>query len=339
MPLHALEDLDDALDVTRRLLTPIDRSVWVKLAIVAFFIGGPGAGFNSFQYTTGGSGNGGGGPPGDVVFPDIGFPVWLAIAAVVGVVLLIGLLFALVGSVMEFVFVESLRNEEVTIRRYWGRRWRQGLRLFGFRVVIGLVVFGAAALAAGTGFLLFEGAGPGAIAAIVLLLLPAFVVTGILVGLVNGLTTVFVVPIMVLEDRGVIAAWRRLWPTITDQPSQYLAYVVASFFLSILGGVLIALGIGVFVLLLLVPFGVLFGIGVALFALVSEPVGIVALVLVGVMFGLTVLVGAALVQVPVQAYLRYYAMLVLGDVDPDLDLIPEQRAAVRESSSPSDAST
>jgi hypothetical protein len=48
-----------------------------------------------------------------------------------------------------------------------------------------------------------------------------------------------------------------------------------------------------------------------------------------------VLVVAALVGMPVQAYLRYYAMLVLGDVDPDLDLIPDQRAAVRESSSPS----
>lgn len=42
MPLYALEDLDDALAVTRALLTPIDRTIWVKLALVAFFIGGPG---------------------------------------------------------------------------------------------------------------------------------------------------------------------------------------------------------------------------------------------------------------------------------------------------------
>jgi hypothetical protein len=336
MALYALEDIDDALDVTRGFLTPIDRTVWVKLAFVAFFIGGPGASFNSFQYTFGGNGGANGGPPpGDVVFPELGFPVWALIAVVVGVLLMLALLFALIGSVMEFVFVESLRNEAVTVRRYWSRRWRQGLRLFGFRLVIGFVVFGGAALAAGIGFLLFEGGGPGAIAAIALLILPVFVVLGIAVGLVNGFTTVFVVPIMVLEDRNVLAGWRRLWPTITDQWQQYLAYVVASFFLSIVAGILIALVVGVLALLLLIPFGILFAIGVALLVLVSEPLGIAALAIVGVLFGLTVLVVAALVGMPVQAYLRYYAMLVLGDVDPDLDLIPDQRAAVRESSSSS----
>ncbi|MFC7138230.1 hypothetical protein ACFQRB_20675 [Halobaculum litoreum] len=29
------------------------------------------------------------------------------------------------------------------------------------------------------------------------------------------------------------------------------------------------------------------------------------------------------------SYLRYYALLVLGDAEPALDLIPERRAAVR----------
>jgi hypothetical protein len=334
MALYALEDLDDALDVTRGLLTPIDRTVWVKLAFVAFFIGGPGANLNSFQSTFGGGGNGNAGaPPGQVVFPDIGFPVWIAIAAVIGVLLLVALVFALVGSIMEFVFVESLRSEEVTVRRYWGRRWRQGVRLFGFRLVIGFFVLGTVALAAGAGFLLFDGGGAGAIAALVLLLLPLFVVLGVVVGLVNGFTTVFVVPIMVLTDCNVLAGWRRLWPTITDQWEQYLAYAIASFFLSIIGGILIAITVAVLALLLLVPFGVLFAIGVALLVFVSEPVGIGALVVVGILFGLAVLVVAALVQVPVQAYLRYYALLVLGDVESELDLIPEQRAAVRESSS------
>jgi hypothetical protein len=37
------------------------------------------------------------------------------------------------------------------------------------------------------------------------------------------------------------------------------------------------------------------------------------------------------VQVPVHTYLRYYALLVLGDVEPDLDLVPDQRAAIRAS--------
>ena len=335
MPLYALEDLDDALAVTRGFLTPIDRTVWAKLALVAFFIGGPGANFSSFQSTTGG-GNGGP-PPGEVFFPDFGIPIWTLIAALVAVVLLVVLVFALVGSVMEFVFVESLRAEEVAIRRYWSRRWRQGVRLFGFRLVVGFFVFGSAALLGVLGFLYLDTVDPGALVALGLLVLPVFLVLALVVGLVNGFTTVFVVPIMILSDGGVLDGWRRLWPTITEQPSQYLAYAVASFFLSILGGLLVAITVAVLALLLLVPFGVLFALGIALLVFVSEPVGIGALVLVGVLFGLSVLVVAALVQVPVQAYLRYYALLVLGDVDPELDLVPDQRAAVRESSTESTA--
>jgi hypothetical protein len=36
------------------------------------------------------------------------------------------------------------------------------------------------------------------------------------------------------------------------------------------------------------------------------------------------------VQVPVQTYLRYYALLVLGDVESSFDIVPDRRAAVRE---------
>jgi hypothetical protein len=336
MTLYALEDLDDALAVTRALLTPIDRTVWVKLAFVAFFIGGPGGSVNPVQYTAGGNGGGNGTPPpGGMPGFDPGPRVWLLIAGVVGAIVLIALVFTLIGSIMEFVFVESLRSETVTIRQYWRRRWRQGLRLFGFRLVIGFFVFGTALLFGAIAYLSLESVTPGAVAAIVLLLIPMFVVLALVVGLVSGFTTAFVVPIMIKTDCGVLAGWRRLWPTITANPWQYLAYAVSSFFLSIIGGILIAMATGLLALALLIPFGLLFAVGVGLLVFVAEPLGIGVLVVVGLLFGLSVLVVAALVQVPVLAYLRYYALLVLGDIDPEFDLIPEQRANVRESSAAS----
>jgi hypothetical protein len=334
MPLYALEDLDDALGVTRAFLTPIDRTVWVKLALVAFFIGGPGGSFNPIQYTAGGNGNGTP-PPGGMPGFDPGPRVWLLIASIVGAIVLLALAFTLIGSIMEFVFVESLRNEAVTVRRYWGRRWRQGLRLFGFRLVIGFFVLGTVLLLGAIAYLTLESATPGAVAAIVLLLVPMFFVLALVVGLVSGFTTAFVVPIMIKRDCGVLSGWRRLWPTITANPWQYLAYAVSAFFLSIIGGILIAIATGLLALALLIPFGLLFAVGVGVLVFVAEPLGIGVLVVVGLLFGLSILVVAALVQVPVLAYLRYYALLVLGDIDPDLDLIPEQRAGVRETSSES----
>lgn len=331
MALYALEDLDDALDATRAFLIPIDRTIWAKLAVVVFFIG-PGASLNGFQYSFGGDGTAT--PPGEAVVPEFGPRIWLLIAAVVGAIVLVALAFALVGAIMEFVFLDSLRNEAVAIQRYWSRRWRQGLRLFGFRLLIGLFVLGSVLLLAGPFLLPLVGIGPGGGLSVVFLvvLLPLVLVLAVVAALVDGFTTAFVVPIMMLEGCGVIEGWRRLWPTIAAQWEQYLAYAVTGFFLSALGGILVGLVTAVLAVALLVPFGVLFALGVGALVFVAEPVGIALLVLVVMLFGLVLLAVAALVQVPVQTYLRYYALLVLGDVRSEFDLIPGQRAAVREPS-------
>lgn len=334
MPFHALEDLDDAVDATRSFLWPIDRSRWLKLALVAFFVSGPGANLNTPQYNI--PADQGPPPGGFPTPPDVGPQLLLVVAAIIVAVLLLGLLFLLVGSIMEFVLIESLRQEEVTLRTYWSRRWRQGVRLFGFRLVIGLLVFGSVAIVAAL-FLVpvFVGVSQGAAVPFgglsvfaFLLLIPVFIVLALLVGLLNGFTTVFVVPIMVLEDCGVLAGWRRLWPTITANPGQYLVYAIAGFVLTIAGGLVVALTVGIAVLVLLIPFGILGAIGLLLLTVV-QPVGLGVLLIVGVLFGLSVLVIVALAQVPVVTYLRYYALLVLGDIDEGLDLIPDRRATIR----------
>lgn len=334
MPLHALEDLDTALAATRSFLTPVDRTTWVKLALVVLFVGGPGANLGSFG---GSGGTGNGAPPADTPMgPEIGGGEWLVILAVLGVVLTLGLALLLVSSVMEFVFVDSLREREVSIREYWSTHWGKGLRLFGFRLLLGLFAL--------AGFLLFlapfllpllEGDefGAGASVALLVLLVPFFLVLALLVALVDSFTTEFVVPIMLLEDRGVLAGWRRLWATITRDWQQYLAYVVAAFFLGILGGIAVGVATAIVAVVLFVPFGVLFAIGFGVFALLSEPIGVAVLVVVGILFALAVLAAFALVQVPVQTYLRYYALLVLGDVESDFDVIPDQRAEIREAES------
>ena len=39
MALHAIDDVGDALDATRAFLFPFDRTKWLKLALVVFFVG------------------------------------------------------------------------------------------------------------------------------------------------------------------------------------------------------------------------------------------------------------------------------------------------------------
>lgn len=335
MSLYAIEDLDDAYAATKGLLVPFERSRWLKLALVVIFVGGPGANLNVFQFNV---------PGGRTPAPGFGGPtamgprVLMIIGTVVAIALLLGLLLLLIGSIMEFVLIESLRHEAEAVREYWGRRWRDGVRLFGFRIVIGLVVIGSALVMAALVFWptvveMGPGSEPGGLSILALLsLLPALVVLGVLVGLVNGFTTVFVVPIMVIEDCGVVDGWRRLWPTITDQPWQYVAYAVVGFALNVAAGILVGIVVGVGAIILLVPFGILGAIGLGLLATVP-PLGAGVLVVVGVLYGLAILVVLALAQVPVIAYLRYYALLVLGDIDEAFDLIPDRREAIREEGS------
>jgi len=47
----------------------------------------------------------------------------------------------------------------------------------------------------------------------------------------------------------------------------------------------------------------------------SSTVGIAVLVALALLFGLSMLVIWTLAQVPVVTYLRYYALLVLGDIE------------------------
>jgi len=46
-------------------------------------------------------------------------------------------------------------------------------------------------------------------------------------------------------------------------------------------------------------------------------------------FAVTLLLAVNLIKVPLQAFLRYYAMLVLGDIDESIDPVPAVRADIR----------
>lgn len=340
MSLAALDDITDAITATKRFLTPVDRVRWFRLAVVLFFVGGaglsfPGAPTAGFGGDTDPVDPAPGAPGGPDVTPEVTPELVALILGIVAVGLAAFLLYSVVGATMEFAFVAALRDEEVRLRRSVGRYWRRGLRLFGFRMAVWLVTVTAIAAALlGTGAAL--GGWPptawsdGTILAVVLVAIPAFVLTALVVGTLLGFTTVFVVPVMLAEDRGVLSAWRRFWGTLTDEPLEFLAYLVLSLLLSI--GVSMAVGFLLVLLLiaLAVPFLIVGApIGFAL-ALAGGGTAVGALILVlALLYGLLVFVGALLIQVPFGTFLRYYALFVLGDAEPEFDVIPDARAAVR----------
>jgi hypothetical protein len=334
--LSAVGSLEDAFAATRAFLWPVDRGRWARLVVVTLFVGGVG-GVNPLQFqfgTGGGSTPDPSSVPGAPAPPDALPPVGGAeLAVVAGVVVLVasvtlGVLF--VGSVMEFVLVDSLRREAVTVRRYWRDHWRRGIRLFGFRLVLGVVTLGV------VGVLLAVVLGPVVLGwtalfsvGLLVLAVPAFVLVAAVVGLVDGFTTVFVVPVMLAEERPVLSAWRRLWPTLTANWKEYAVYTLVSVVLGFVGGLLVGVATALGAVAVAVPFGLVALLGVGLLAVV-EVAGFVVIGLAAVLFGLSVVALALTASMPVTTFYRYYALFVLGDTNGAFDLVAERRRAVRE---------
>jgi len=337
-----VDELDDAARATRSFLLPIDRGRWLRLALIAFFVGG-----------IGGAGGGGGGNvpasdpdtgtglPGVDGLPGLPGPdaggalpgplpnagtLLLFAAVVVGLLVLLVLGYALVGAVLEFVLVDGLVAREVRLRGPFRRRFREGLRLFGFRLGVGLLVLGGGAAAVGVTVL----AGVGVSVTFLVLLIPLLLVglaLGLVVLVVLTLTTDLVVPTMVATDRGVLGAWRRLAPVLRARWTQVGLYLVVRLVLGVAAAIAVSLLGLLAAAVVAVPFLVVGGVVfLALSAAGAGPVVTAVLVVgLGLLFLLALLVAFALVQVPVVTFFRYYALFVHGFLAPELDLVGELR--------------
>ncbi len=136
-------------------------------------------------------------------------------------------LFRYLSALFEFVFLESLRSEAIHVRRYARANLRHGLWLVLFRAAL----WTALLLAIATPVLLALVFGD--VGDIGDLAFPhpldslrrgfGYVVLWV----VYTLTTAFVVPVMALEDRGPIGAWRTVAATIRSNVGGTAAFAVA----------------------------------------------------------------------------------------------------------------
>jgi hypothetical protein len=317
--MYATEDVTDALEATKAFLLPFEFRRWLRVAFVAFFLGGLGANFSTPSLVTGGGEFPSGQPP-------EGF--WLVAGAVVTLVVLVGVAFAAVRGVMDLVLLEALREEDVDLQRFWSARWRQGLQLFGFRFGVTLAGLTLVALPVGLVYVGSESDSTGTVALGVLLLVPVLAVVPAGMALLKGFTASFVAPTMLLNDVGVLAGWRRFWSTLAGDWKEFAGYAVVNFGLLLMVGVALSLGAVVGALVLAVPFTPVVLVG----NVVGEAVplaGTLVLAGAGALYAVAVVVLAAFVKAPLIVFLRFYALFVLGDVDDALDLVPVTRQAVR----------
>lgn len=332
MVWHAIDVLDDAFEATKQLLLPFSVRKWLTLAVVAFFVSGT-TGFNlnfnlgSWDVPAPGTGGAPTGGIGEVIAAGGSVQLLLALlGGVVALAVLVALLY--VAAVLEFVFVEIAARQAVRLREFVGESTRRGLSLFGFRLVIGLI-----SLAGVVFFGAMAAIGNEAVLVALVLLLPVAVLLGVGLWVLTRLTTDFVVPVMIAEDAGVVQGWRAFWPALRADWKQYGLYVVVRILLGAVAAVVAGIGFSVVGLVLGIPFAV---VGIVAYTLLVSLLGVQIFGLV-VVAGLTLLfvvalvaIGTTLIQVPLQTYLRYYSLFVLGAVTPRYDLVGEVRSAIEQ---------
>lgn len=324
MSWYAIDCLEDAYETSKNFLLPFDKWLWLKLALIAFFTGAGGFNFptGNFNYPTTFS-DGGETPP-----PELGIDLWI-IAVIVLAVIGLALLFGLIGGVMEFVLLDSLRNRKVRILSYFKTHFWKGLRLFLFQIGITILFIAPLFILLAA---LFTVAIPLGLISLIILI-PVFIILAIVLALIQGFTYDFVAPIMLIRDVGVIPGWREFWPTLKREWKQYGVYVLIKFVATIAVGILVSIFVGLVGLILLIPFG---AVGLAIMsalggleAMISTTTGIASIAILAILFILIYVPIYLLINVPVITYFKYYALLVLGDTEPVFDLIPDQREEVR----------
>ncbi|WP_292521225.1 hypothetical protein [Methanoculleus sp.] len=307
--MYAFSRLEGALQRTKSLLWPIRWGVWLRLAVIALFVGGG----ISFPSTSGYNFGDGDLPPGVMESLPAIAPL---IVALFIVVLAIAIIWWIIGTVMQFVFVDMLRKDDIHIRPFFGKRLGKGVRLFVFQVALTLVLI----LAMVALIIMLVGLGGSGVggAALILVFIPFVLVAALLFGIVFLLTNDFVVPIMIHEDCGVIEGWQRLIETISANIWQSVVYVVTRLILGLVAGIVQAVLVVLALLVIAIPF-VLIGI-VLLAALMANYVLLLVLLIPYLIIAIPV---ALLIAVPFVTFFRYYGLLVLEGLAPEYHLLPE----------------
>ncbi len=327
MSWYVVDAIDRAIERTRKcLIEPFDLKKWLKLAIIVFFVGGTGS-FN-------GGGNGGyGGSFGDmgsdISFAPSGlidilgnlydqltsYPNWLLIASFVAFILVFILIMGFIGSIMEFVFVESLVRNDVRIREYFSSYIGKGISLFFLRIIMFiLLILLVAIIVLPVTLLLISGDGePGGLSMILVILsIIAAILVLVVAGGILGSFISMSVPVSMYPGSGLFSALQNVFLQFRNDWKQMLIYCIGRAILGIAAAIVVTILalIGIIVLgivLLAIDIILYFGLDIILSDTAIWLVLIPILIAEFVIF----LFSMAFISMPVTVFMKYHMLSFL----------------------------
>lgn len=317
----------------RQLFQPFRFAFWARMALIAIATGEfySSSGWAGFHYTMPSSRRNPGYLLQHAVQPHWEYLKRYLPWIILGAVLLFGLAFlwAYVASVFRFILFDSVLTDRCAIKEQW-REWSpHGFRFFVWKICLGLGVLLALGMLAGAVILLLVTTGaylnPGHhIALLVLggilafLLLVGLMIVAALIGL---FARDFVVPVMALENVGIIDGWRRVIALFGAEKRAYVGYVLMKIVLVVGSTIIFGILTLIAVILLFIPISIA-GVAAYFFAkseglLWGFPTITVGIALGGAVLALVCYV-TALISAPAMVFFQAYVIDFFSSRYPEL---------------------
>ncbi len=328
-PLSAIDCITPAIERTKKqLFAPFRLKRWLRLALVCLTTG---------EFAGGGGGGGGNfssliprhkhDSDSSAFLPDFDWGTllhWLPwIIAGIFLLFVLFLLFLYVASVFRFVLFDSVLRDRCELKGSWGRWERHGRSYFFWSIGFMFVSSLALGILIGLPILVAWQLGlfhhpDEHIAALVMggiglfLLFIAYCIVSAVIGL---FAKDFCVPIMALDEVGVIDAWQRLLPIVAAEKWKFTVYVLMKIVLAIATAILAGIITLVVILVSLIPLGI--G-GVALY-FVGKALGLIwdwkTMCLLAALGGILLMIFLyilAIISTPFMVFFQSYVIHFIG---------------------------
>lgn len=308
--------IEEAFDRTVQLLWPPSKGVWFRIAIIALFLGGgminP-VGTERLQWTGVGA-----------MLPgsDAASAYLTLIMTILTGILLAGLVYIIISAIFQFIFVDCLSTGTILLTRTFRLRWRKGIHLVGLYVFLLIIIlistFAVIMLIMIPPLLTGR---PDFITTLVLLIESLIVLLIVLipVWIIAILTADFVVPVMIVDDDGIIAGWKQVMHIFQGRWIEAAIYTAFKIGLTIIAGIIL----GMILFIISIPLG-LTAAALSIEEGITPEITSTDVIVIGCGTVAMFLI-SLLLLVPVITFFRYYSLAVLRDLDGRYTLLPERK--------------
>jgi hypothetical protein len=255
---------------------------------------------------------------------------YLPLTVAAGVAIVVLSLFLTYGAAdFRFILFDSVLNDRCQIAEGWGRWQRHGRSLFwwwmAFTVIFLLAIIVLFGLPLGLAWLAGVFDAPGE--HLILLVLGGLILFFFLMAMIVASMVIhlavkdWVVPLMAMENLGVLSGWQRLIPMLRVNWPAYLLFVLMKALLALGSAIFFTIFYIILALVVLIPFvptGIIAGIFGQAAGITWSPPIIAAVSVIGCVVLVVVLHGMAFLYTPAMVFFQSYALYFFGTQYPRL---------------------